>query len=338
MTKKYDVYGIGNALVDLEFEVHDEFFAKNKIDKGLMTLVDEERQNQLLHSLGPAHLKRQCGGSAANTVIATSQFGAKGFYSCKVASDEMGDFYLHDLKENGVDSNLEFQKRESGTTGKCLVLVTPDAERTMNTFLGITSTLSEKEVHDEAIKNSQYLYMEGYLVASPTGKAAAVHARKTAEKYGVKTSLTFSDVNMVKFFKDGLLEMIGKQVDLLFCNESEALSFVGTTNLMVAREEMKKVAKTFVITRGENGAMIFDGDTFIDIEPYKVKAVDSNGAGDMYAGAFLYAITQGETYAAAGKLASLAASRVVSQFGPRLKWHETQEIRHQVFGGTGVRG
>lgn len=337
MTKKYDVYAIGNALVDLEFEVHDEFFAKNKIDKGLMTLVDEDRQNELLNSLGPSHLRRQCGGSAANTIIATSQFGGKGFYSCKVAKDEMGDFYLKDLKDNGVDSNLETQSRVHGTTGKCLVLVTPDAERTMNTFLGITSTLSEHEVQDSAIINSTYLYMEGYLVASPTGKAAAVHARKAAEKHGVKTSLTFSDVNMVKYFREGLMEMMGAGVDLLFCNESEALNYVGTTNLMVAREELKKIAKTFVITRGENGATIFDGITFIDIEPYKVKAIDSNGAGDMYAGAFLYALTQGETYAAAGKLASLAASKVVSQFGPRLKWHETQEIRNQVF-GTGIRG
>jgi sugar/nucleoside kinase (ribokinase family) len=203
----------------------------------------------------------------------------------------------------------------------------------MNTFLGITSSISKEEIIPEAIKNSKYMYMEGYLVASPTGKEAAIEARELAESYGVKTALTFSDVNMVKFFREGLMEMIGpKGVDLLFCNESEALSFTQTQDIFEAREKLKKVSKTFVITRGENGAMIFDGVTFIEIEPYSVKAVDTNGAGDMYAGAFLFAITHNHSHASAGKLASLAASRVVGQFGPRLKWHETQEIRNHILG------
>jgi sugar/nucleoside kinase (ribokinase family) len=300
-----------------------------------MTLVDEVRQNELLDALGGSPRKQQCGGSAANTVIAVSQFGAKSYYSCKVASDPIGNFYFQDLQDNGVDSNLKSQKRQSGTTGKCLVLISPDAERTMNTFLGITSTISSDEVDVDAIKNSKYMYMEGYLVASPTGKQAAIDARKTAESNGVKTALTFSDVNMVKFFKEGLMEMIGPTgVDLLFCNESEALNFTNTHDIHEAREELKKVAKTFVVTRGENGAMIFDGVTYIEIEPYAVKAVDTNGAGDMYAGAFLFAITHNHSHASAGKLASLAASRVVSQFGPRLKWHETQEIRKHILGDT----
>lgn len=333
MHKKYNLYGIGNALVDMEFEVKDDFFKEHHIDKGHMTLVDEDRQNKLLRSLGEIPLKQQCGGSAANTVIANAQFGGKSFYSCKVASDPIGNFYFQDLQDNGVVSNLQFQIRESGTTGKCLVMVTPDAERTMNTFLGITSTMSTNEVHETSLADSDYLYIEGYLVASPTGKAAAIHARELAEKHGIKTSLTFSDVNMVKFFKDGLLEIIGlKGLDLLFCNSSEALAFTETSDMMIARERLKKIAKTFVITMGENGAIIFDGDTFIDIEPFKVKAVDTNGAGDMYAGAFLYGITHGHTYASAGKLASMAASKIVSQFGPRLKWHEAQEIRTNVFG------
>lgn len=333
MTSKYDVYAIGNALVDMEYEINEEFLAKYKIDKGLMTLVDEERQNELLDALGGSPKKQQCGGSAANTIIAVSQFGAKGYYSCKVASDPIGNFYFQDLQDNGVDSNLTHQNRHSGTTGKCLVMVTSDAERTMNTFLGITASIGPDEVDAEAIKNSKYMYMEGYLVASPTGKVAAIKAREIAEASGIKTALTFSDVNMVKFFKGGLTEMLGpKGVDLLFCNETEALGFTETADVLDAREALKKVAKTFVITQGENGAMIWDGVTFIDIEPYAVKAIDSNGAGDMYAGAFLYALTHNHTHAAAGKLASLAASRVVSQFGPRLKWHETQEIRQHILG------
>ncbi|MGE3608103.1 MAG: adenosine kinase [Bacteriovoracaceae bacterium] len=333
MSKKYDVYAIGNALVDMEYEVHDQFFQKYNIEKGLMTLVDEARQNELLFALGDHQRKKQqSGGSAANTIIAVAQFGGKSFYSCKVASDATGDFYYKDLIDNGVDTNLQNGPRPIGTTGKCLVLITPDAERTMNTYLGITSTLSVAEVNSSAIRDSKMMYMEGYLVASPTGKEAAIEARKVAEAAGVQTALTFSDVNMVKYFREGLLEMIGNGVDLLFCNESEALAFTGKDDIGVAREELKKYAKNFVITLGENGAVIFDGDTFIDIEPYPVDAVDTNGAGDMYAGAFMYALAHGHTFASAGKLASMASSRVVGQFGPRLKWHETQEIKKQVFG------
>ena len=332
MTKKYDVYAIGNALVDMEYEVHDEFFSKHKIDKGLMTLVDEERQNHLLNSLGTAPKKQQCGGSAANTIIASAQFGGAGFYSCKVAKDPIGNFYFQDLQDNGVDSNLQKQDREMGITGKCLVLITPDAERTMNTYLGVTSSISKTEVFPDVIRNSKYLYMEGYLVASDTGREAAVYARKIAEAAGIKTALTFSDVNMVKYFKEGLHEMMGDGVDLLFCNESEAEAFTGHADITKSREALKQVAKTFVITQGEKGALIYDGKEFIQIEAHTIKAVDTNGAGDMYAGSFLYAITNGHSYTVAGKLASLAASRVVSQFGPRLKIQEALEIKKQILG------
>lgn len=332
MTKKYDVYAIGNALVDMEYEVHDEFFNKHKIDKGLMTLVDEDRQNYLLDALGTAPKKQQCGGSAANTAIASAQFGASSFYSCKVAKDPIGNFYFQDLQDNGVDSNLQHQDREEGITGKCLVLITPDAERTMNTFLGITSTISKSQVDPDAIRNSKYLYMEGYLVASVTGREAAIQARRIAEAAGVKTALTFSDVNMVKFFRDGLKEMVGDGIDLLFCNESEACAFTDTEDTMAAREILKSIAKTFVITLGEKGALIFDGKEFINVEPYPVKAIDTNGAGDMYAGAFLYAITHNHDFKSAGKLASMASSKVVSQFGPRLKTEVALEIKKIVLG------
>lgn len=332
MTKKYDVYAIGNALVDMEYEVHDEFFNKHKIDKGLMTLVDEDRQNYLLEALGTAPKKQQCGGSAANTAIAAAQFGAKTFYSCKVAKDPIGNFYFQDLLDNGVHSNLMHQDREEGVTGKCLVLITPDAERTMNTFLGITSSISKTQVDPEAIRHSTYMYMEGYLVASPTGREAAIQARRIAEAAGVKTALTFSDVNMVKFFRDGLKEMIGDGIDLLFCNESEALAFTDSEDILVAREKLKSIAKTFVITLGENGAVIFDGKDFVNVEPFPVKAIDTNGAGDMYAGAFLYALTHNHDFKAAGKLASMASSKVVSQFGPRLKTEAVLDIKKKVLG------
>jgi len=331
MKKTYDVFGIGNALVDIVFDADNSFLEKYKVEKGLMTLVDEARQHELIEALHLDENMMQCGGSAANTIIGTSQFGGKCYYACKVANDKFGHFYLEDLRKNGVDTNLTDATAPEGITGKCLVMVTDDADRTMNTFLGITSNFSNTEIDERALKDSQYLYIEGYLVTSETGLAAMKHAKKIAEENGVKVALTFSDPSMVKYFKTQMEEVVGASVDLLFCNEEEAMLFTGKTNILHAREELKKAAKKFAITQGKNGAMIFDGDTFIDIEPYKVNAVDTVGAGDMFAGAFLYGITHGHSIAEAGKMASLASSKVVSQYGPRLEWHQVKEIMNHLF-------
>lgn len=331
---KYDVYGIGNALVDMEFKVTDEFFKNNNVEKGLMTLVEEDRQTELTNALLKEDIKvekKQCGGSAANSMIAISQFGGKSFYSCKVSNDETGKFYLNDLKENGVATKLTPETAPAGITGKCLVMVTPDAERTMNTFLGITGSYSEDELDYDALKNSKWLYIEGYLVPGPTGQDAAVKAVNFARKNNVKTALTMSDPNMVKFFRDNINQIIGSGVDLLFCNEDEACEFANTKDIMEAREALKSVANTFVITMGKNGAMIWDGTMFIDIEAHPVEAIDSNGAGDMFAGAFLYGITNGHTYASSGTLAAMAASKVVSQFGPRLSQAQATDVHNNVF-------
>lgn len=330
MSKKYNVFGIGNALVDIVTEVNDAFLEEHKIEKGLMTLVEEDVQSRLSAAINMSKSNKQCGGSAANSIIAVSQFGGKSYYSCKVANDDLGNFYKKDLKANGVDSNLQDHELEYGITGKCLVMTTEDAARTMNTFLGITQNFSRTEIKEEALKDSEYLYIEGYLVTSENGLDAMKHAKKIAEQNGVKTALTFSDPAMVKYFKSQMEEVIGASVDLLFCNEEEAMLYTSTDNLNDAREELKKAARRFVITQGENGAMIFDGDTFVDIEPYKVKAVDTNGAGDLFAGAFLYGITNGHSFADSGKLASLASSKLVTQFGPRLEWHQSKEILNKL--------
>lgn len=330
MSKKYNVYGIGNALVDLEFKVTPDFLKKHEVQKGLMTLVDEETQHTLINAIDHNDTEKKSGGSAANTVIAVSQFGGKAFYSCKVADDEFGDFYLKDMEDAGIPTNFDRQEREKGITGKCLVMITDDADRTMNTYLGISSGLSVNEVDARAIKDSEYVYLEGYLVASEPGLEAIKHTKKIAEENGVKTAITLSDPSIVHGFKDRFRDVIGASVDLLFCNEEEARTFTGKSDLLEAREALKQEAKRFVITQGKNGAMIFDGDTFIDIEPYEVKAVDTNGAGDMFAGAFLYGITNELGFANSGKLASLAGSKIVSQYGPRLKWHEVQELLHKL--------
>ena len=323
---KYDVYGIGNALVDIVTEVEESFFTSNQVEKGLMTLVDESRQQDLMAVIDMKRSKLSCGGSAGNTMIAVSQFGGKSFYSCLVAKDDLGKFFLEDLKGNGVATNLLYENCPVGHSGRCLVMTSPDAQRTMNTFLGVSSMLSASNVDEDAIRNSSYVYLEGYLVPSPDGLAAMKEAKRLAKKNNVAVALTFSDPSMVKYFGDAMREIVGDGVDLLFCNEEEALLYTGTASLHEARTALKKIAKRFVITMGANGAMIFDGDTFIEIEAYPTNAVDTNGAGDMFSGAFLFAITHHHSYAEAGKLASLAASRVVAQWGPRLDQSQAAKI------------
>lgn len=327
--KQYHVYAIGNAMVDIDFEISLQTIERLKLAKGLMTLIDEETHHRLLEELdGVKHLK-SCGGSAANTIITLQQLGAKTFYSCKVGNDASGDFYYKDLVTNGINTNLDVTKHE-GITGKCIVLVTPDADRTMNTYLGISSQFSKYELSEEHLKNSDYLYIEGYLVAAPLGLEASITARKMAEKHHVKTAMSLSDPNMTTYFKDGLCEIIGNQVDILFCNEPEALIFTGKNSLSDAQEALKQYAKTFVITRGGEGASIFDGDRFSHVSAHPVKVLDTVGAGDVFAGAFLYGITQGYSYEEAGRLASLSASKVVTKFGPRLNLEEIRDVKNAI--------
>ena len=314
-------------MVDYEIEVNDEFFSSNKLEKGVMTLVEEDRQAELLGKVAGKIKKKQGGGSAANSIFGLAQFGGNGYYTCKVASDSDGSFFINELVKNGIDTNLDPDNLLDGTTGKCLVMVTPDAERTMNTYLGITSDLSEKEVNEEAIAQSNYVFLEGFLVSSPTGIEAMKNAKKIAEEKGTKVSLTFSDPAMVKYFNDQMHEIVGDGVDLLFCNEEEAMLFTDAKNLEEAKEALKKYAKEFAITLGDKGAIVFDGSKFTEIKPFTTTAVDTTGAGDMFAGAFLYAINHGHSPEKAGTLASAASSAVVSQYGPRLELSSIKEIQ-----------
>jgi len=325
--QKYHVYGLGAALVDTEIEVSDQFLESANIEKGLMTLVDEARQNELMLLMKDNLVgsKRASGGSACNSIIAASYFGANTFYSCKVADDENGRFFNEDTRAAGVTTSSS--ELTDGTTGKCLVMITPDAERTMNTFLGISETIDESQLDEDAIKQSEYVYLEGYLVTSPSGKQAAIKAREIAEANNIKTALTLSDPGMVQFFGDGLREMAGDKVDLIFCNKDEALGWTKTDNIEDAAEKMKNSANTFAITLGKDGALVFDGTTMTIIEGDNVSAIDTNGAGDMFAGAFLYAITKGDSFADAAKLANKAAAKVVTQYGPRLKPEQHEELK-----------
>ena len=326
--KKYQIYGIGAALVDTEVVVTNTFLSTQKIDKGLMTLVDEKRQFELLGALNSHsfHIKRSCGGSACNTIVAASCFGSKTFYSGKVANDDDGKFFVEDLQATGVN----FHKAEAspGTTGKCLVMITDDAERTMNTFLGANLDLTSNEVDESALINSDWLYLEGYLVTDDARTNVAIKAIECAKANQVKTALSLSDPFVVQVFEDNLLKVIGNGIDLLFCNSDEARSFTNTHSTEAAAEQLKKYAKTFVITRGAGGSLTFDGEELLQTPAVSANAVDTNGAGDMFAGAFLYAINAGHSYALAAKFANEASARVVSQFGPRIDSLEYRQIKH----------
>lgn len=327
---RYDVYGLGNALLDIECEVKPEVLVELSIDKGVMTLLDEASQNKILGHLGNCATKRTCGGSGANTIVAVSQFGGKTFYSCKVANDEPGAYYLKDLLAAGVSTNLQVHPPEPGITGKCLVFVTPDADRTMNTFLGISSGLSEIELVPESIAQSSYTYIEGYLVTGETSKQAAISARQIAINAGQKVALTLSDQNMAKFFKQGLLDMIGTGVDLLFANESEALELADTQDLHTAIDYLKTIAKTFAVTLGPKGSLIFDGQTLIEIAPFPVTAIDTVGAGDIYAGGVLYGITNGMDWTTAGRLGSIASAKLVTIPGARMATADLQALLKEI--------
>lgn len=322
---KYQVYGIGNALVDMEYEVDAADLGILGIDKGVMTLVDEAQQTAIMSHLKNHSPRRGSGGSAANSVIALSQLGAKTFYSCKVADDELGHFYMDDLIRGGVDTNNHTRK-DQGHTGRCVVLVTPDSDRTMCTFLGVSGALSANELVDEALRDSEWFYTEGYLVTSDAAREASIAAKGIADAAGVKTAISLSDPNMVKFFKAGLLDMIGSGVELLFANEFEAMGMAGSDDLDAAVAYLKTVSRTFAITRGPEGALIWDGERLIEIAPVKVKAVDTVGAGDMFAGAFLYGLSRGWDFARSGNLAAAAAAKLVTSLGPRISADATQAI------------
>lgn len=333
MSPLYDVYAIGNALVDTEFVVSDAFLAEHGIAKSLMTLVPQAQQLRTIAALTASGepRKRASGGSAANTAMTVQGLGGQSYYSCRVADDDTGAFYVNDLLSAGVGTNMH-SHRPQGVSGTCLVMVTPDAERTMNTFLGISEQVSVDDLDEQALVRSRWVYLEGYLVTSPSGRAAAIRLRELAEQHGVKVAMTLSDPSMVQLFRDGLSAMLGAGVDLLFCNEDEARQFTGTDSAEAALQALSAVARQVVVTCGARGALIFDSGTIHAVSGVPTQAVDTNGAGDTFAGAFLYAVARGRDVQTAGTLACHAASQVVSDFGPRLSGDALRSLRSQVLG------
>jgi sugar/nucleoside kinase (ribokinase family) len=314
---QYDIVALGNALVDKEFEVTEAFLAEKGIEKGFMTLQETEDHLTLISSLEETYglRNRAGGGSAANTIFTAAQFGSKTFYCCKVADDGLGDFYRRDLDSAAVGNSLS-QSKVDGMTGVSLIMITPDADRTMCTHLGITGSFDQEQLDMSAIEEAKYLYIEGHLLYQPPAVEAILKAKAVAQRCGVKVALTFSDPAVVNYARENLEKVLGDGVDLIFCNQDEATDFSGDLEAGIA--SILNYTQCLVLTRGEEGSTVYQNNETISIEPFVAKAVDTTGAGDTYAGAFLYGLTNGLSIEQSGKLASRAAAECVSSFGARL--------------------
>jgi sugar/nucleoside kinase (ribokinase family) len=322
----YQIYAVGAALVDTEVTVSDQFLKQHCIEKGVMTLVEQSRQLELLAAieLSGAHQLRKSGGSACNSIVAAAEFGATTCFAGKVAEDSDGELFIRDLNDAGV--RYQGKKSQTDITGKCLVMVTDDAERTMNTYLGASEQFTESEIDQSVLVNSEWFYIEGYLLTDNKRTQVVQAAVALAKQQGVRVALSLSDPFVAQIFADNLRAIIGDGIDLIFCNKDEALAFTQTESVEQAGETLKQSAKTYAITDGANGAMVFDGQSNFSVPAVQANAIDTNGAGDMFAGAFLYAITAGADYAAAARLANLSASKVVERFGPRLESQDFKQL------------
>lgn len=315
--KKHDVYGIGNALVDVQYRVTPDLLTRLGIDKGVMTLIDEARRSALIEALRAYPAERASGGSAANTMIGVANFGGRACYACKVGQDDDGDFYLKDLADVGVESNASH--RGDGPTGQCLVLITPDADRTMNTFLGVSGAIGVEQIDELFMRQSAYFYIEGYLLSSINGFEAVLAGQRLAKTLGTRVALTLSDPFIVNAFGERVHNLMEKGVDLLFCNEAEALAYTGCAHVDAACDKLTSSVPLVAVTCGPDGALIGEAGNVFRSPGYKVNAVDTNGAGDMFAGAFIFGITHGYDLKQAATLATYASSRIVTQYGPRLR-------------------
>lgn len=321
----FNVYGVGNALVDIQAHVSDEILERLEFSKGVMTLVDVDVQQQVLAKLEGHPVSRCAGGSAANTIMGIADMGGTAAYACKVAEDEIGDFFLEDMRKMGVTVDT---LPGSGRSGTCVILITDDAQRTMLTTLGISSTLAPEDVSEELIQQAQYIYVEGYLFTGEPTRAAALRAIELAKAHGVKVAFTVSDPFLIQYHRDEFWELIQGPVDLLFCNLEESRALTGKHDAIDCAHEIHRHAENVALTLGEDGSLLMHDGEAIPIEGVAARAVDTTGAGDMYAAGILYGITNGLDWKQSGRLASHAAARIVSQLGARLKKpFKPEEIR-----------
>ncbi len=310
-----DVVGIGNALVDVLSRTDDSFLETHAIPKGSMTLIDEARALQLYDAMGPA--VEVSGGSAGNTAAGIASLGGQAAFFGKVRDDQLGAIFSHDIRATGV--TFDTRPATSGpATGRSMILVTPDAARSMNTFLGAAVDFAPEDIIEAQVEAAQVTYMEGYLWDSPTAKQAFLRAARVAHAAGRKVSLTLSDPFLVDRYKDQLKDFVEKHIDIVFANEEEVCSLFDAPNFDAALQAVRQHCDVAALTRGEKGGVIVSGEEVhvVDAAPV-AEVVDTTGAGDLYAAGFLYGITHGHSLYDSGRIGALAAAEVISHVGAR---------------------
>jgi sugar/nucleoside kinase (ribokinase family) len=312
---RYDVTGIGNAIVDIIGRCDDAYLQTIGAGKGSMRLVDADEISKIYSGMGPAI--ETSGGSAANTLAGIASFGGRAGFIGKVADDEFGRIFSHDIRAIGVKFTAP-PVSGSMPTSRSLILVTPDGERTMNTFLGISTGLDHGQLDRDLIRDSAILYLEGYLFDQAHAKAAFREALAVAKSAGRKVALTLSDGFCVDRHRGEFLELIRSGVDILFANESEITSLYETQNFDIAADHARRDTKLAVLTRSAKGSVILADGQSISVPAQKIdKVIDTTGAGDLYAAGFLFGYANGQPLETSGKLASLAAAEVISHIGAR---------------------
>jgi sugar/nucleoside kinase (ribokinase family) len=310
----FDVVGIGNALVDVIAHVDDAFLKTHDLVKGAMTLIDAGRADDLYAQMPPA--VEVSGGSAGNTIAGVASLGGRSAYIGKVCDDQLGRVYRHDIRAAGV--TFDVAADAAGSTGRCLIAVTPDAQRTMQTYLGAGSDLGPEDVDPQLIANASVTYLEGYLWDPPRAKEAFLKAARVAHQAGRRVSLTLSDPFCVERHREEFLGLVQGHIDVLFANEVEICSLYQAQTFDEALQQVRGHCEIAALTRSEQGAVIVaNGEVHvIDAEPV-ARVVDTTGAGDLYAAGFLYGLTHGLGIAACGRIGGIAAAEVISHFGAR---------------------
>ena len=311
----FDVFGMCNALHDIQAEVTDSVLRELEVEMGAMILMDHERQRSIVPRVYDSIVNTEPGGSGANTMIGLAMLGGRACYTSHVGDDEHGELYRTGLAAKGVKPNLGI---ESGNTGICLVLITPDAQRTLLTYLGRSQDLQVSDVNAEDLRSSKYIYITGYLWDTENQKEAVLFAMREANAAGVKVALSLSDPFCVHRHKDDFRRLIKEHVDLLFGNYAEAQALTDTADPYDAARELAKYADVAAVTLDDKGSLIQQGDRLWEIPAYPATAVDTTGAGDIYAAGLLYGLTQGLPLDVTGRIASYCAAKVVAQLGPRL--------------------
>jgi sugar/nucleoside kinase (ribokinase family) len=313
--KSLDVVGIGNAIVDVLVQAEERFLDDHGLTKGTMALVDEQQAERLYGSVGPG--LETSGGSAANTLAGIAQLGGRAGFIGRVRDDQLGGIFAHDIRS--VGARFETPAATSGpSTARCLILVTPDAQRTMCTYLGASVGLHPGDLDLAMVAEARLLYLEGYLWDSDEAKQAFIAAAEVARAHGGEVALSLSDAFCVERHRDSFLELVDGHVDILFANEMEITSLYKANSFEEAADAVRGRCRIAALTRSEQGSVILSGDQTLTVEPFRLgPLVDTTGAGDLYAAGFLHAYTQGESLAACGRLGSLCAGAVVTQLGPR---------------------